>query len=66
MQKQRPKPQSGGRNDMITEQDSWSGASQSPAEELMGAEPEGGLDLERVVWDPEYRRSVRHLWQEDD
>ena len=27
---------------------------------------DGGLDLDRLVWDPAYRRATRHLWQGED
>ena len=27
---------------------------------------DASLDLERLVWDPEYRKATRHLWQRVD
>ncbi len=29
-------------------------------------DPKAKIDLERLVWDPEYRRAMRHLLQRDD
>ena len=39
--------------------------SREPVAALAGPQvnPEAELDLDRIVWDPEYRNSVRHLFK---
>lgn len=66
MQKHKQKPITVGKDDMIREQEPRAGASQPTAEGQDCAQPGVKLDLDRLVWDAEYRKSVRHLWQEDD
>lgn len=51
---------------MITERESLPSASQSAPESRPDGLADSVLDLERLVWDPAYRRATRHLWQGED
>ena len=51
---------------MIREQQSWQKNPCLPPKRQGGDTAERELDLDRLVWDPEYRRSVRHLIKRHD
>ena len=66
MKKPERKPGKGGKDKMIAGKE----ARQAPAAPLEGApgkgDPNAAIDLERLVWDPEYRKAMRHLLQQKD
>lgn len=51
---------------MITERETLPGVSQNTPESGPDGLADSGLDLERLVWDPAYRRATRHLWQGEE
>lgn len=51
---------------MIREHHSWQKAPCLPPKRQVEDTVERDLDLDRLVWDPEYRKSVRHLIKRHD
>ena len=61
MRKAKAPLKSGRKDDMIAGQESRSEGRRLVASQHGDAKPAPKIDLERLVWDPEYRKAVRHL-----
>lgn len=66
MKKPEREPGKGGKDEMIAGKEARQ-APTAPFEAAPGkSDPEAAIDLERLVWDPEYRKAMRHLLQRKD
>ncbi|NIA67060.1 hypothetical protein HBA54_00470 [Pelagibius litoralis] len=66
MRKTKAPLKSGRKDDMIAGQESRSESTPLVATQHGDAKPEARIDLERLVWDPEYRKAVRHLLDREE